>query len=177
MEYGDMIDSFENFINPDNGYLQSDLYSSKYVGFERNDNPDIKFYYSNKNVRTISNKITELLRGVHPENRPIIVPDKTIYSVMDSIYHNYRPATGDIYGRYNIPTGNTTQSYVQDMIDQVIEIIVSDVKTNYETEINNSKLSAWTTVLGEFNDHKLRAYSVIKIRERRPAPLQFNLNY
>ena len=177
MEYGDMIESFENLLNIDNGYRNSDLYSSKYIGFEQNDNPDIKFYYSDKNVRRISKKITELLIGVHPENKPIIVPDKTIYSIMDTIYHNYRPATGDIYGRYNVPTGNTTQSYIQDMIDQSIEVIVSDVKTTYETEINNSKLSAWTTILGEFNDNKLRAHPVIKIRERRPQSLMFNMNY
>ena len=115
--------------------------------------------------------------GVHPENRPIIVPDSTIYNIMDSIYQGYRPPTGDIYGRYNIPSGTTTESYVQNMIDQVIEVIVSDVRNNYETIENNSKLSIWTTVLGEFNDNGLRSYPPIKTRLRRPAPLQFNMNY
>jgi hypothetical protein len=38
--------------------------------FDKNDNPDIKFYYSNKNVRTISNKITELLMGVQMSAAP-----------------------------------------------------------------------------------------------------------
>jgi hypothetical protein len=63
------------------------------------------------------------------------------------------------------------------MIDQVIEIIVSDVKTNYETEENNSKLSIWTTVLGTFNDHQLRSHPVIKIKKRHANYMEFNMNY
>jgi len=166
MEFGELI--CDNIS-------KSDLYT-KYVGY-RDNNPCIEKYYSNDNVRTISKKVTELLMGVHPENRPIIVPDSTIYNVLDSIYQNYRPPTGDIYGRYNIPSGTTTESYVQDMIDQVIEVIVSDVRNNYETTENNSKLSIWTTVLGEFNDNQLRSVPPIKTRLKRPAPMQFNMNY
>lgn len=170
MEYAD-------FIDPEiaNGVLKSDLYT-KYVGYQ-DTNPCIEKFFNIQTVKTISNKITQLLMGVHPENRPIIVPDKTIYNVMDNIYYSYRPPTGDIYGRYNVPTGTTTRSYVQDMIDQVIEVIVSDVKTTYETDINNSKLSVWTTVLGNFNDNGLRGHDVIKTLLKRPAPFQFNMNY
>jgi hypothetical protein len=166
MEYGELICE---------GITKSDLYT-KFVGFET-DNLCLKKYFSDKTVRIISKKVTELLTGVHPENRPILVPDTSIYNIMDSIYQNYRPPTGDIYGRYNIPNGTTTESYVQDMIDQVIEVIVSDVRNNYETIENNSKLSIWTTVLGEFNDHQLRSVPPIKTRLKRPNPLQFNMNY
>ena len=166
MEYGELI--CDNIT-------KSDLYT-KYVGYKDN-NPCIEKYYSNENVRKISKKVTELLMGVHPENRPIIVPDSTIYNVLDSIYQNYRPPTGDIYGRYNIPSGTTTESYVQDMIDQVIEIIYSDVKNNLEVEYNNSKLSKWVTVLGDFNDNMLRSHPILKIKKRRPNPMEFNMNY
>lgn len=166
MEYGEFIyDSIK----------KSDLYT-KYVGYQ-DTNVCIEKYFSGYTVNIISKKVTELLMGVHPENRRIIVPDSTIYNVLDAIYQNYRPPTGDIYGRYNIPSGTTTESYVQDMIDQVIEIIVSDVRNNYETIENNSKLSIWTTVLGEFNDNGLRSYPPIKTRLRRPNPLEFNMNY
>ena len=166
MEYGELI--------CDN-VMKSDLYT-KHVLYNDN-NPCIEKYFSNDTVRIISNKVTQLLMGVHPENKRIIVPDSSIYDVLDSIYQNYRPPTGDIYGRYNIPSGTTTESYVQDMIDQVIEVIVSNVRNEYETVENNSKLSIWTTVLGEFNDNGLRSYPPIKTRLRRPAPLQFNMNY
>jgi hypothetical protein len=170
MEYAKLIDA-EN----SNGLLKSDLYT-KYVGYQ-DTNSSIELFFNKETVKTISHKITQLLMGVHPENRPIVVPDTTIYNVMDNIYYAYRPPTGDIYGRYNVPTGTTTRSYVQDMIDQVIEVIVSDVKTTYETDANNAKLSVWTTVLGNFNDNGLRAHPVIKTLLKRPAPFQFNMNY
>ena len=168
---------YATFIEPENenGVLKSDLYT-KYVGYQ-DTNPCIEKFFNKQTVNTISKKITQLLMGVHPENRPIIVPDKTIYHVMDNIYYSYRPPTGDIYGRYNVPTGTTTRSYVQDMIDQVIEVIVSDVKISYETDANNAKLSVWTTVLGNFNDHGLRSHPIIKTLLKRPAPFQFNMNY
>lgn len=156
------------FIGDDNFY--------RYVGY-REDNECIKKYFSKNTVRTISNKITELTLGIDPENRPIIVPDKTIYNVMSDIYQSFRPATSDIYSRYIVPTGTTTQSYVQNMIDQVIEIIVSDIRNNLEMEENNRKLTIWTTVYGDFNEAGLLQHPPIKIRKRRPAPMQFNMNY
>ena len=173
MEYGDFIDFVEG--NTDYVKRNSDLYT-KHVGYN-DTNFCIEKFYNPHSIDTISRKVTQLLKGVHPENRPIIVPDNIIKNVMDNIYESYRPATGDIFGRYNVPTDTTTVSYVQDMIDQVIEIIVSDVRTNYETEENNSKLSVWTTVLGSFNDHQLRSHPVIKIKKRRANRMEFNMNY
>jgi len=173
MEYAQFIE--KEIFNKHNGILKSDLHN-KYVCFT-DDNECLKFLFGDDNIKTISNKITQLLIGVHPDNLPIVVPNSTIYNVMDSIYSNFRPNTGDIYGRYNIPSGTTTESYVQDIIDQVIEIIVSDVKTTFETDANNAKLSAWVQVYGDFNDNQLRAHPLIKTRLRRPAPLQFNMNY
>lgn len=136
----------------------------------------MKKMYSKENLDKISCKITELLQGVDKYNRPIIVPYKTICSVLSSVYENFRPETGDIYTRYNIPTeggGN----YVQRMIDEVINIITTDVKVNLGMDQSNSKLSIWTTVLGDFNKHNLRAHPKIKLRERRPQPMMFNMKY
>lgn len=173
MEYAQQIDDFILDDCYDVGC--SDLYT-KHVGFQDN-NPCMEQFYSKNTLKTISSKITQLLQGVDPHNRPIIVPDKTIYSVMDSIYANYRPPTGDIYGRYNVPSGSTTNSYVQDMIDQVIEVITSDVRSNLGMEENNKKLSVWTTVLGDFNANQLRSHSVIKTLKKRPNPCEFHMRY
>jgi hypothetical protein len=52
-----------------------------------------------------------------------------------------------------------------------------DVKGNLGMDDNNSKLTIWTTVLGDFNEHGLQSHPKIKLREKRPAPLQFNMNY
>lgn len=148
----------------------------KYVGYEQS-NTCVKKYFSKSNVNTISRKITELLQGVDPENRPIVVPDTTICSVMSDVYDSYRPPTGDIHSRYIVPSGTSSESYVQNMIDQTIEIITSDVKNNLEMEEHNRKLTIWTTVYGDFNDHGLRQHPPIKLRNKRPAPMQFNMNY
>jgi hypothetical protein len=95
---------------------------------------------------------------------------------MNGIEATYRPETGDIYSRYNIPNGSPLNQ-LQEMIDQTIELITSDVRNNLEMDENNRKLTAWTTVYGEFNDHGLRSHAPIKVRNKRPAPMQFNMNY
>lgn len=161
MEYGENLCDF--------GYI-------KYVGYKEN-NPCIKKYFDPCTVKQISYKVTELLQGVGENNRPIIVPDEMICTVMNDIYTNYRPPTGDIYSRYIVPSGDSTESYVQSMIDQVIEVITSDVRNNLGMEECNKKLSIWTTVYGDFSEHGLRQHPPIKIRHKRPNPLQFNMNY
>lgn len=148
----------------------------KHVGYKQS-NVSIQKYFSPETIQTISVKVTELLQGVDPQNRPIIVPDKTICSVMDAIYNNYRPPTGDIYGRYNVPSGTSSESYIQNMIDQVIEVITSDVRNNLGMEEYNSKLSIWTTVYGDFNTHGLQQHPKIKVRNKRPTSFLFNMNY
>lgn len=136
----------------------------------------LRSFFSATNVRKISKKITELLMGVDKYNRPIIVPDKTIYSVMSSVHQSFRPETGDIHTRYIIPKSRAFNS-VQRMIDEVINIITSDVKVNLGMEENNAKLTIWTTLLGDFNEHGLQSHSKIKLREKRPQPMFFSMNY
>jgi hypothetical protein len=63
------------------------------------------------------------------------------------------------------------------MINQTINLIVNDVKNNLETEENNKKLTIWTTVYGDFNEQGLRSHPPIKIRNKKPASMQFNMNY
>jgi len=146
----------------------------KHVGFVSSTCLDS--FFSPTNIRMMSHKITELLMGVNQQNRPIIVPDKTICSVMSSVYENYRPETGDIYTRYNIP-GDGVENYIQKMIDETINIITSDVKVNLGMEEYNKTLSIWTTVLGDFNKNGLRSHPPIKIRERKAMSMLINMNY
>ena len=147
----------------------------KHVGWS-DQSTNMNSFFAKYNVNKISRKITELLMGVDKNNRPIIVPDKSICNVMSSVFSNFRPETGDIFSRYNIPKSRSVD-YIQRMIDEVINIITTDVKVNLGMEENNSKLTIWTTVLGDFNEHGLRSHSKIKIREKRPQPMSFNMNY
>lgn len=165
------IDALITCNNPNYFFMQD-----RYALF-REDNCDYQKYFSYDTLRQISCKVTELTMGLGDNNRPIVVPDQNIANVMDAVYQSYRPMTSDIYSRYNIPTGQNTPSYVQQMVDQVIEIIYSDIRNNLEMERNNKKLSVWTTVLGDFNNHGLRAHPMIKTKVRRPNPMEFHMNY
>ena len=151
----------------------------RHVGW-KGGNDSVKQYFSKDTVRLISSKITDLLIGVDPDNRPIIVADKTIHNVMSEIYKNYRPPTGDLHSRYIIPPSSpsaSTDNYIQSMIDQTIEVITSDVKTTMGIEENNKKLTIWTTVYGDFNRHGLQQTPQIKIRNKHPAHFQFHMRY
>ena len=167
MEFGSIIEEPTS--------VGADL-NTKYVGFT-DYNPCLQKFFCQDTINIISKKVTQLLMGVDPLNRPILVPDDKIAFVMDAIYENYRPATSDIFSRYNVPDGSTTESYVQNLIDQTIELIYSEVKTNLEMEENNRKLSVWSTVLGDFNSQGLRSFAPIKTRLKRPNPFELNMNY
>tara|TARA_X000000950_G_C13801392_1_gene613676 strand:- start:198 stop:698 length:501 start_codon:yes stop_codon:yes gene_type:complete len=166
MEYGTKIEAPEIC---DSNFM-------RFVGYEQN-NDCIRKYFSQNTVNLISRKVTELTMGIDPQNRPIVVPDSTICNIMSSVQESYRPPVGDIYSRYIIPTGENAVSMMQNMIDQVIEIITSDIRNNMIMEQNNKKLTKWTTLYGDFNAHNLRAHAPIKILEKRPNPFEFHMRY
>jgi len=159
----------------------SEIYNNnfiKHVGYS-DGVPDeqscAQIYFSQQNVTKLSKKITELLMGVEKNNRPIVVPDTNISNVMSTVYDNYIPEIGDIHTRYIIVNKNTNQ--IDKMNDTVINIIVTNIKNELEIEENNKKLTIWTTVLGDFNKHGLMSHSKIKLREKRPQSMAFNMNY
>jgi hypothetical protein len=147
----------------------------RYVGWDES-NPAVQSLYSKETIKLISKKVTELTRGVDPENRPILVPDNRICEVLDGIYSNYRPNVGDIYTRYILPN-NAQQDQVASVIDQAIEIIVGNIRNQIGMERNNEKLTAWIQLYGDFNTGGLRQHAPIKIREKRPSTMQFFQNY
>jgi hypothetical protein len=133
-------------------------------------------FFIPENVKLISEKVSELTMGVDEKNRKIKVPNDLIINVMNSVFTAYRPPVGDINTRYNVPKSSPTD-YTQDLIDQTIELIVNDIRVNLGMQQNNAKLTAWTTVYGDFNEQGLRSHPPIKIRNRKPASMQFNMNY
>ena len=161
MEYGEIFEY-------DYGYRRYGAYASQ---------DNVKEFFSKETVDFISRRITELTMGVDPENRPIIVSNQNIIGIMNHVKKYFRPNTGDIHTRYLISAYDKGKDYITSMIEQVIEIITSDVRNSLEMEENNRKLTIWTTVYGDFNEHGLRQYSQIKTRERRPTPFQFHMKY
>ena len=152
-----------------------DLNYLRHVGWDES-NACIQKLYSRETINTISKKITELTKGVDKYNRSIIVPDIRICEVIDGVYRGFRPPTGDIYSRYIIPN-DQQGNMVQNIIDQTIEVITNHIRNEIGIEQENQKLSAWVQVMGDFNTHNLRQFPPIKIKEKHPNYMQFNMNY
>jgi len=141
-------------------YPNTSYYSNPYE-IERSpippDTRDVFYsFFSTTNVHYISNEITRRLAGVHSEGKNIIVSDKQIISVMDSIYKN-------------------TYRDIDKMTIMVVGYIVDYVTADLQTEAQNKKLSIWTTNFGP--ETGLRQYSKIKVREKGPTRMVFNMNY
>ena len=172
MEYGKILNENSQNIS------YNDMSQMKYVGYR---NPASESLFTQENLNIISTQITGYLKGFRDDCRDIIVPNSTIASVLSNVYDTFTPESqGSIFDRYIIPPNNSenSENYLKNIIDQTIEIIVSDVKNNLTFEENNKKLSIWTTVFGEgVNDHGLRSFPPIKLREKRPASFQFHMKY
>jgi hypothetical protein len=153
--------------NYDDGYR-------KYVGWDTSLNTQYLQLWQPEFLSQIQSKISQLLEGVGPDNRPIIVSMDTITHVISQVVATFRPETGDIYNR---DMNQYQRNDIRDIVDRSIEIITTHIRNEYEIIENNKKLSIWSTLYGDFNKEGLRGHSTIKLRNKRPQPMMFNMNY
>jgi hypothetical protein len=144
----------------DENYMRHILWSEDSVCYRE--------YFSQKTVDIIARQVMQNLIGLYPGNTPIKVADKVICHVMSNVYQDKMSKVGDIYTIFTIPDTRKV-NFVQNMIDRVIEIITLHIRTEHDMIENNSKLSKWTTVLGDFNKHNLRSHSIIKVRDKNTS--------
>lgn len=172
--------NIENIVHNDDlygGYF-CDYQSERHPLFNRKGTSECyKLLFSERNIKKISSAVTNLTRGLDKYGRDIVVPDRTICNVLDKVFNEKDFALGDIYSIYNIPSPMTEISPYQQYIDQTIGIIVDQIKTTIKIESCNSDLNKWDTVLGDFNRKGLQSHSKIKLKNKRVAPMQFNMNY
>jgi hypothetical protein len=169
--------SLPNYSNFNNTSLNSTYLAN--VGWEETSagNFGIDILFSDSMIESISNVITRNLQGVDPQNRPIIVSKENIIGVLSNVYRfGTRQNIGDIYSRFIIPQ-EQTRCDLRTIINQTINIIVSNIKNEIEMTENNKKLTVWTTLLGDFNKEGLRSHAPIKIRRKHPQYMAFNMNY
>lgn len=105
------------------------------------------------NVNLISEKITQQLEGVHPEGKRIVVPDNTIRHVLSSKFKLF-------------PSFEPTK-----IIDETVGHIVGFIRHEFQAIKTNQQYSIWTTVLGDDNEHGLRATPPIKTLQRKRNPI------
>jgi len=132
--------------------------------------------FTSQNIETISNKVTELLQGLDSEGRQLSVSDQKICSVISSIVsESPSHMIGNGIGRYLTPINVSND--IANVNLRVVNAIVSSIKDYYTTIENNKKLTIWTSVYGDFNEHGLRGHPPIKIKRKQPQQMMFNMNY
>jgi hypothetical protein len=134
-------------------------------------------FYTQENIRDLSNTISKALTGVHPEGKKIVVNNDVIVGILQSQIDRYRyPRVGDMYSKYQVMFSDPVDPFV-DINCRVVEYITNQIRNEFEMVENNKKLTIWDTLLGDFNDKGLRSHSTIKLRERRPDSFQFHMRY
>lgn len=145
----------------------------RHVGYSDVD-ANISAYFSDQSINFMSAKVSELLRPIYPNG--VIVPTHIIRNLANAIYESYRPSLGDIFTRYSV-VSRENYNYVDEMINQVIKVAVDSIRNDLDQRMINSKLTVWSSLLGDFNKEGLRPHDNVKIRKRRPQPMLFNMNY
>ena len=177
MEYGNMLAFNSNRQRANNqiGTEYNDNFN-RYVLYDATITPLEKALYSEENIKYIQDRLYELLKCLRSDKRPTIITKRVIGAAMSSVELEFRPQIGDIYTLYNIPA-EKLRNDTKTLNDHVIELIYNQVKTEYEMDENNKKLTVWTTLLGDFNEHGLRQYSTIKTSQKPINKFRFNMNY
>ena len=132
--------------------------------------------FTKRTLNVIREKTAEYLTGVDRLGRKIIPSDNVITNALYSIFRDHIPQTGDIYGRYTVRDDSTRDDYAY-IVDKTISLLVTGIRTDMEMQEQNEKLTIWTTVLGDFNEHGLRSNAPIKVLHKRPDPMLFHMRY
>jgi len=139
-------------------------------------NPLVQRLFTKTTIRVIQEKTSQYLLGVEPNGKKIVPTERVVIAALYGIFKNFHPTTGDIYGKYLVvdQTQRDDYSYI---IDQTISLLVQGIRDDIGMAEQNQKLTIWTTVMGDFNEHGLRQYPPIKINNKRPDPMLFHMRY
>jgi|MDTD01.1.fsa_nt_gb hypothetical protein len=136
--------------------------------------------YKQETVNYIQQQVSNYLMPL--SGKPVIVPDQQIREMITSVWNveSVRPAniyTKDTFNNVGTQWENSTQTPYKRIVEIVIQSITSQLRNQKEMADCNNSLSIWNSLYGDFNEAGLRAHPKIKLRERRPATMQFNMNY
>ncbi len=164
--------------------LPYDLNAVRYVGWNQNlgscpnkNQVNYNEMYSQQNVNLVSQTITNYLMKLN--GKPIVVPDVQIRQMLNSVWND---SEGRQYPNiYTIDTFDLQWDGIGEWLKRInlitIQSIISQIKNQVEATQVNDNLDIWTTVLGDFNEHGLRAHPKIKLREKGPSRFQISMRY
>lgn len=172
-----------NYSQPlcaNSGTLMDDNFQ-RFVGWSTTRGSLEEKFFSPETVKFISNQATAGLRCLREDKRPIIVIDEVIAHAMSSVYTGYFYGKsfehiGDIYTIFQIPPEEPRDDF-KSLVLLTLNFIISQIRDEYQMQVNNEKLTVWTTLLGDFNEHGLRQYSTLRINNKNINKVRFNMNY
>jgi hypothetical protein len=175
MEYG---------VSLSNG--PDDYNNLKFIGWSANQldcNVPCEQYsdlFKQETVNYIQQQVSNYLTPM--SGKPVMVEDKQIREMITSVWNieSVRPAniyTKDTFNNVGTQWESPTQTPYKRIVEIVIQSITSQIRNLHEMAECNNSLSIWNSLYGDFNPAGLRAHPKIKLRERRPATMQFNMNY
>ena len=133
--------------------------------------------FKQETVNFISQTVTNYLMPL--KGKPIVVPDVQIREMLTSVW-NAESGTNyaDIYTiqTFDLPWDKNDDS-LKRIVLMTIQSIINQIKNPIEVEQINNNLNIWNTLYGDFNEAGLRAHSKIKLREKHPQYMMFNMNY
>jgi len=129
--------------------------------------------FSQENVNYISATVTSYLFPLM--NKPIVVSDEEIRGMITSVWNVEKG--GNYADIYTEDTFNLPRDSYKRITEIVIQSITSQIKNTYEMKECNNSLDIWNQLYGDFNKAGLRAHSKIKLREKHPQYMAFNMHY
>lgn len=150
-----------------------------HVGWDNDSHSNhlVNFLLSEKNLKKLQLKIANLLEGVHPENKRMIVSLKDIASIMHPIIDQTNIKNAGYIQSTRFGNGLSKIDFTDIVNDETITTIVNKLKADYGIENHRNNLSIWSTLYGEHNKEGLRAHAPIKKREKHPQYMAFNMKY
>jgi hypothetical protein len=135
---------------------------------------------SNQTIIHIKKKVKE---GV---NSDVEIKDEYVNKILSHEINNYRSrydrnankiSTDNVGNIYTNQMSRLRSRDIFNIINDTIARIVSDIMIENNMIKNNNKLDKWNTILGDNNKHGLRSYSNIKLNEKKPPSMLFNMTF
>lgn len=140
----------------------------------------IKFLMSYETKQHIREKINYKVRDLNVEVkddyiRGILIHEINNFGFRHKNQHKVRP--DEVFNIYTSTLSKLKPRDIFTIISDVIERIVSNFKVEHNMIKNNNKLDKWNTILGDHNKHGLRRHDYIKLNEKKPKGMLFNMTF
>lgn len=141
----------------------------------------LKFLMSSNTRTHIKTKVQAHIKGLMLD-----VKNDYIDTILRTEINNYRSryrndntkvTLDNVNNIYTNGLSTFKQKDIFNIISDTVSRIVSSITVEHNMIVNNSKLDKWDTVLGDQNKHGIRQFTNIKLNNKKPPGMMFNMTY